>query len=290
MEALEARYRSDPELERAIEAAIDPWLAHMAWRTDFAAWRHRRLWQERSREVADRVTQVREALGGRLEGARILDLGAGMGGLTVALLAAGARAVALDYNRAYGRITRLRGRRYGLEVPALTGAGERLPFRDEAFDLVLCWDVLEHVQDPEALVAEIARVLRPGGRVLLTAINRFAWIDPHYHLAGVNWLPRPWAEAYIRLRGRGKEGAAFRDRQRLSEMHYYTYGGIRRLLARYGLEARDLREARLEARRLGGLPGLLQRLGLARPAYRLHRALWAGAFRLEARKVDGRTG
>jgi SAM-dependent methyltransferase len=46
--------------------------------------------------------------------------------------------------------------------------GERLDFADATFDVVVCLEVIEHVGDPIALLAEIARVLKPGGRVLLT--------------------------------------------------------------------------------------------------------------------------
>lgn len=48
------------------------------------------------------------------------------------------------------------------------GDGNRLPFRDESFETVLSTEVLEHVRSPGALVREMARVLKPGGRVLLT--------------------------------------------------------------------------------------------------------------------------
>ncbi|MGQ9614588.1 hypothetical protein [Chloroflexus sp.] len=70
---------------------------------------------------------------------------------------------------------------------------------------------------------EIARVLRPGGVALITFINRRTWIDPHYHMRGVNWMPHPFAEWLIAHRGRSKRGAAFRDMQRLSDTHYFEY-------------------------------------------------------------------
>jgi len=51
----------------------------------------------------------------------------------------------------------------------VVGRGERLPFRDGVFDAVVCSEVIEHVEDPAALVGEIHRVLRSGGHLLLTS-------------------------------------------------------------------------------------------------------------------------
>ena len=273
----------DPAREAELAARIDRWLAHMTWRPDFAEWREGRIWQERRQ--GDRLELI-ERYGGPLPGRRILDLGAGMGGSSVALALAGADPLAFEYNPEYCGIIGLRAARYDLALPVVNGAGERLPLRDESFDLVICWDVVEHVQNPERLVAEIGRVLRPGGRALLTVINRYAFRDPHYHLPLLNWLPRPVAEAIIERRGRSKGGSAFRDRQKLSEMHYYTLGDFERLAARYGLRVGDIGEDRLRRgeRRARGLKGrgrdLMRRLGLARPAYLAYRTLFQGTFEL----------
>src|SRR5207253_5487234 len=54
----------------------------------------------------------------------------------------------------------------------LPGAGEALPLPDSAFDLAVCCDVLEHVDDVERVVAEIGRVVRPGGLFVYDTINR----------------------------------------------------------------------------------------------------------------------
>jgi 2-polyprenyl-6-hydroxyphenyl methylase/3-demethylubiquinone-9 3-methyltransferase len=50
--------------------------------------------------------------------------------------------------------------------------GEALPYADAAFDIVVCVDVLEHVQDLSKVLAEVARVLKPGGVFLFDTINR----------------------------------------------------------------------------------------------------------------------
>jgi 2-polyprenyl-6-hydroxyphenyl methylase/3-demethylubiquinone-9 3-methyltransferase len=52
------------------------------------------------------------------------------------------------------------------------GAGEALNLPDNSFDVVVCVDVLEHVSDVQRVLAEVARVLRPGGLLLFDTINR----------------------------------------------------------------------------------------------------------------------
>lgn len=274
---------ADPQREAELTRRIDHWLAHMTWRPDFARWREGRIWQERQQR--ERL-QLIERYGGPLAGRRILDLGSGMGGTSVALALAGAHPLAFEYNRAYCEIIRLRAARYQLHMPVLNGAGERLPFADASFDLAISWDVVEHVQNPAQLLAELARVLKPGGRVLLTVINRLAYRDPHYHLPLLNWMPRRLAEAIIERRGRSKGTADFSDRQKLSEMHYYTMRSFRKLAATYGFRVGDIREDRVRRGEgsAGGAKGrardALRRLGLVRAGYIGYRTLFQGTYEL----------
>ena len=273
----------DPQREAELTNQIDRWLAHMTWRPDFARWREGRIWQER--QQGERLRLI-ERYCGPLANRRILDLGSGMGGTSVALALACAAPLAFEYNRAYCDIIRLRAGRYDLYLPIVNGAGERLPFADASFDLAIAWDVVEHVQNPALLLAELARVVRPGGRVLLTVINRFAYRDPHYHLPLLNWLPRRLAEAIIERRGRSKGGSDFSDRQKLSEMHYYTMPGFRKLAARHGFRVGDIREDQLHRGEgtAGGLKGqardALRRVGLAHTGYIVYRALFQGTYEL----------
>lgn len=278
------------EINKELEAAIDPWLEHMRWRPDFAKWREGRLWQEKKQKrtlgILKRFLE-RAGLSTDLQGRKILDLGCGMGGLSTALAQEGAQVTSLDYNRAYCEITRLRGRRYDLNLSPVNAAGEGLPFTGGAFDLVICMDVLEHVQEPEKLLAEVSRVLKPSGLLYITAINRYAFNDPHYHVKGVNWLPRRFAPRYLSLLGRQKDNSRFRDRQTLDEMHYYRFRDLLPFARRHGfVKLEELGELELAApvtpvkgwkRQVSGLLG---KVGLLDPAYRLYRRYYKGTYQL----------
>lgn len=278
------------ETEAHLAALIDPWLQHMRWRSDFATWRQKRLQSEDYQdETLGQVSQIAGSFAGR----RLLDLGCGMGGFAVAASLRGATVTALDYNPAYCAITAVRSDRYNLAIPVFQAAGEALPLPSNTYDIVTAWDVIEHVQQPGQMLAEIARVLRPGGFVFLTAINRFAFRDPHYHLPLINYMPRPLAETTIKLWGRTKGGAPFSDRQRLSEMHYFTYRAFARLARRYGFSTIDLDETRVQRGELAPhrarrriLLQALDRLGLALPLYHIVRALYQGTYRLALIKQE----
>jgi 2-polyprenyl-6-hydroxyphenyl methylase / 3-demethylubiquinone-9 3-methyltransferase len=110
---------------------------------------------------------------GDLRGRLVLDAGCGGGLVARELAAAGATVVGLD--RSLGS---LGVARRAVEVGAfrpVQGRLERLPFADGAFDAVVAADVLEHVPDLPAAVAELARVLGPGGGFAFDTINRTAW-------------------------------------------------------------------------------------------------------------------
>lgn len=278
---------NDLELEAEIEARVDPWLAHMRWRSDYQSWRDHRLFQENYQALHL----------GELEGhvpdlsrAHVLDVGSGMGGFAVALARTfDTPVVACEFNPAYNEIARLRARRYGLDLPACTAAGEVIPFRDGQFDVVTAWDVLEHVGNAQSFVAECARVLKPGGLFFFTAINRFAFRDPHYHLPLINYLPRGLAERFIKWRGRSKAASPFQDRQRLDEMHYFTMGRLTRLLQTAGLgdlvDLRSERAKRSANNKPHSLAARLQRFGLLPLAYSVYRTGITGTWEVMVRKI-----
>lgn len=140
---------------------------------------------------------------GTQAGERILDLGCGDGQLTVRLLTTGADVVGVDASEAMVAAARARG------IRADEANAEHLPFADAWFDAVFSNAVLHWVRDQDAMMTEVHRVLRPGGRFVaemgghgnVAAIHTAlrAVLERHGFGSaedGVNYYPSP--EAYTR--------------------------------------------------------------------------------------------
>ena len=144
-----------------------------------------------------RLSMILAAAGERASG-DILEDGCGLG-TYLSKLAPGARfAVGLEIDPARA----LEAGQGGSQV--VCGAGERLPFPCDRFDLILSHEVIEHVSDDRQAIAEIVRTLRPGGRLVLFCPNRGYPVETHgiywrgkYHFGNiplVNYLPRRWRD------------------------------------------------------------------------------------------------
>ncbi|MFN3615444.1 MAG: bifunctional 2-polyprenyl-6-hydroxyphenol methylase/3-demethylubiquinol 3-O-methyltransferase UbiG [Rubrimonas sp.] len=105
-------------------------------------------------------------------GKAVLDLGCAGGFMAEALHDRGARVTGIDPAAEAIAAARAHARAEGRAIAYDVGVGEALPYADRRFDAVVCVDVLEHVQDLDRVLAEVARVLRPGGLFLFDTINR----------------------------------------------------------------------------------------------------------------------
>jgi 2-polyprenyl-3-methyl-5-hydroxy-6-metoxy-1,4-benzoquinol methylase len=189
--------------------------------TTYAAAAYAREGRERK---ARKVLSILEDAAGGLAGKNLLDIGCSAGIMTRCFASAFGQVVGTD-----------------IDLPALAAASsadaerqvlwaaadsQRLPFGDGAFDVVNCTHIYEHVPDAASLMAEIFRVLRPGGICFFSAGNRLSYMEPHYRLPLLSVVPKFVAHRYLRLLGRGS--------------HYYethlTYWGLRRLVSRFALD------------------------------------------------------
>ncbi len=133
-------------------------------------------------------------------GLRLLDIGCGGGLLSEPMARLGAEVVGADAAGGNIPVARLHAEQSGLEIDYRHTTAEALAEAGEAFDVVLNMEVVEHVADPAAYLAACQALLRPGGLMICSTLNRTA---RSYALAilgaemVMRWLPRgthEWAK------------------------------------------------------------------------------------------------
>jgi 2-polyprenyl-6-hydroxyphenyl methylase/3-demethylubiquinone-9 3-methyltransferase len=108
-----------------------------------------------------------------LRGARVADVGCGGGLLSETLARAGAQVTAIDLGEKVIGVARLHLHESNLDVDYRVQSSADLAATEPAsFDAVCCMELIEHVPDPAALVNDLAAMLKPGGRLFLSTINR----------------------------------------------------------------------------------------------------------------------
>jgi 2-polyprenyl-3-methyl-5-hydroxy-6-metoxy-1,4-benzoquinol methylase len=160
---------------------------------------------------------------GPLDRLTALDLGCAAGNSTIWYSEAFQRIVAVDIDSSALRHAQQNNSADNIAYVMMNG--EQLAFRDETFDVVICAHVYEHVPDSRVLLAEIERLLKPGGACFFSAGNRLSIMEPHYRLPFLSMLPRFASHLYLRALNRG---------------HYYyekhlTYWQLRKLVAGFEL-------------------------------------------------------
>ncbi len=169
---------------------------------------------------------------GPLHGRRVVDVGCGGGLLSEAMANEGAHVTGIDVTPEALAVARLHLKESGLTVDYRQLTAEALAEAEpERYDLVTCMEMLEHVPDPASVIQALARLVRPGGHVLLSTLNRTpqaflgAIVGAEYVL---RWLPRGTheyaklirpAELERWLRGAGLE------LQDLTGVHYNPLSG-----------------------------------------------------------------
>ena len=126
---------------------------------------HTREWFERIEEHRYKVEPFIHSIAQftRHRGKKILEVGVGTGTDHLQWARAGAECHGVDLTDAAIETTRERLKLYGFESDLQRVDAETLPFADETFDVVYSWGVIHHSEHPELIIAEIRRVLRPGG-------------------------------------------------------------------------------------------------------------------------------
>ena len=157
-----------------------------------------------------------------LRGAKVADVGCGGGLLSEALARAGAKVTGIDLGGKVIDVAKLHLHESGLGVDyRVQSSAELAAAEPESFDAVCCMELIEHVPDPEALVNDLAALLKPGAQLFMSTINR---------------TPAAFGAAIV--------GAEYVMRMLPRGTHHYAQflkpSELGRLLRRAGLELEDV--------------------------------------------------
>jgi ubiquinone/menaquinone biosynthesis C-methylase UbiE len=213
----------------------------------------------------------------------VLDVGCGQGIDLINYARSEARVTGVDLTLRHVELARAHLESLGLEGAVLQGDAEALPFPDASFDRVSSNGVLHHTPDVDRALAEIARVLRPGGRATVLVYNRRSL---HY------WVEQVLHEGLMRrklFRERSMEGVLATGVEHSSIdarplVRVYSPGELRQMISAAGLDGVqvDLRHflpsdtfLTLALHRRGLLPGppALDRMGRVAGWYLVGRAI-----------------
>jgi SAM-dependent methyltransferase len=202
------------------------------------------VWREGQTRRFDMVCQALA-----LQGKRVLDMGCGVGMYTGAFAQHSEHVVGVE-------VEADRARAAYEQVPRIAQAvGEALPYAAGSFDVVFSHEVLEHVREDRLCAAEMVRVTRPGGHIVIFVPNRFYFMETHgiywrgvYHFGNkplVNWLPNglrnrfaPHVRAYT---GRALK-RLFAGLPVKVQVHTQVFAGYDNILARRPRLGRLLRD------------------------------------------------
>lgn len=148
--------------------------------------------------ITDRLEQrlLLELLGS-VAGKTLLDVGCGDGALAAVLARRGARVTGLDPDRAVLAAARQRLQQATPPLQLVDGRAEALPFRNDAFDIAVAVTSLCFVRDAGQAIAEMVRVVKPGGRLVIGDLGRWSFWAMRRRLHG--WLGDPrWRAARFR--------------------------------------------------------------------------------------------
>jgi 2-polyprenyl-3-methyl-5-hydroxy-6-metoxy-1,4-benzoquinol methylase len=193
----------------------------------------------------------------------MLDIGCGAGTFSILWAELGHRVTGIDINEPLIDLARKRAREAGHDIAFKVASATELPFPDRSFDVVCSPELLEHVQNWTQCIAELTRVLRPGGMLYLSTTNRLCPKQQEFNLPLYSWYPPVLQRRYVRLAMTTRPELA--NYAKYPAFNWFTFFGLRRYLRgrgftrcfdRFDLAGRSAGLKGMVFSAIRGIPGL----------------------------------
>ena len=182
----------------------------------------------RLEKAAKVVAVLSDYFGNRTAEVTVVDIGCSTGIMTRHFAAAFGCVIGLDNDHVgvmHGRQLALQAGISPQKLQFLAGDGCHMPLANDSVDSVICNQVYEHVDDQPALMAEIYRILKPGGACYFGIGTRHVLVEGHYKLPFLSWVPHSVAHMYMKLAGKDAK----------YDVRLLSYRNLRKLAANFGI-------------------------------------------------------
>ena len=226
-----------------------------------------------SKETAERFASIQEVAlrlhlewnAGKMGMLEVADIGCGAGTQCLMWGSRGHRVHGLDINEPLLNLARKRAAESEVEIDFRLGTATKLPWADEAMDICLVPELLEHVAEWEPCLVECARVLKPGGVLFVTTTNRLCPKQQEFALPMYSWYPTVLKRYCERLAV--TTHTHWVNHAKYPAVHWFTFYQLRAFLSKFGLTSLDRFDA-MDLSRKGRLEQILvpliRRIGLVR--------------------------
>jgi ubiquinone/menaquinone biosynthesis C-methylase UbiE len=159
-------------------------------------------------EASEKLLEHVKVIADFSDNSKILDIGCGFGTFVLVCRQNSYKAYGIDLAKYEIEFAQ---KRFSIKFPNVSGiyqfaSAERLPFKDNTFDVVTLWNLLEHVPDYRLVLTEADRVLKRGGFLFLVCPNYLTIREEaHYHLLWFSLIPKRIGAFYLKLRGRNPD-------------------------------------------------------------------------------------
>lgn len=197
---------------------------------------------------------------------RVGDIGGGSGTLSRVVASHGHRPVCVDLNEPLIEIGRKRAAEHGLDIEFHVASATEIPLNDQALDVCVVAELLEHIENWGACMDEVARVLKPGGIAFFSTTNVMCPKQNEFNLPLYSWFPTPLKRHFVEKAQTDRPDLA--NYATYPALHWFSFYSLKAALVKRGFTKFYDRYDLSLAREATGKKGLVYKITTSTPITR----------------------